>query len=206
MKTKRFLIALIIGAFAMIGNIQNRIYSQQDSITEFIPEILTERDVLENYTASDIINMSNDNSNIKDSIISKLDLLIPLTGIVIPFLFAFLIIVFYFSNKKEREKSRNEVLVKAMEHGQKLPDDFFKKEEKYDLSLKTLKQGLTVSGVGLGFVAWGIYDDEDILFIGLIVLLVGIAKLLFLFFGRKYFKNDKQYSDNNQKEITDTPQ
>ena len=194
MKTRRFLIGLMVVFSVIVGNLNYVVNAQNDNISEVIKQS-TIVDSIEseeiNGKYDDDISISNyhekfsqpkNDQTIMDKILSRVDILIPLTGIVIPFLFAFLIIASYFNYKNEKEKSFNQLLIKAMETGQQLPKEFFESKNsnnslKYDLSLRTLKRGLITAGVGLGIMVFGI-NNYDLFAIGVIILFIGVAQLL----------------------------
>ena len=102
MKTRRFLIGLMVVFSVIVGNFNYVVNAQNDNISEVIKQS-TIVDSIEseeiNGKYDDDISISNyhekfsqpkNDQTIMDKILSRVDILIPLTGIVIPFLFAFL--------------------------------------------------------------------------------------------------------------------
>ena len=75
-------------------------------------------------------------------------------GIIVPFLTAILIIFIIFAAKVYRERSRNELIAKAIEHGKELSPDLFSREEKNEKKSDPLTGALVSIGVGIGlFIA-----------------------------------------------------
>lgn len=123
-----------------------------------------------------------------------LDAIVPVLGITVPFLFAFLIIFFFIYYRNKKQKAHYQVIEKAIEAGRELPDGFFESPRSRQArpdKLVTLNQGLVFLGIGLGFaiwsiVLWSINGTEEsgggvgIFLLGLaaIFILVGAGKLI----------------------------
>lgn len=123
-----------------------------------------------------------------------LDAIVPVLGITVPFLFAFLVIFFFIYYRNKKQKAHYQVIEKAIEAGRELPDGFFESPRSRQArpdKLVTLNQGLVFLGIGLGFaiwslVKWGIDGTEEfgdsygIFLLGLaaIFILVGAGKLI----------------------------
>ncbi len=123
-----------------------------------------------------------------------LDAIVPVLGITVPFLFAFLIIFFFIYYRNKKQKAHYQVIEKAIEAGRELPDGFFESPRSRQVrpdKLVTLNQGLVYLGVGLGFAIWSIVkwsidgtaefgDSYGIFLLGLaaIFILVGAGKLI----------------------------
>ena len=45
---------------------------------------------------------------------------------------------------------------------------------------------------------WGVIEDVDLIGIGAIVFFIGVAQLLFIFLGKKYFVNNADSINNSQ--------
>lgn len=123
-----------------------------------------------------------------------LDAIVPVLGITVPFLFAFLIIFFFIYYRNKKQKAHYQVIEKAIEAGRELPDGFFESPRSRQArpdKLVTLNQGLVFLGIGLGFaiwsiVLWSINGTEEfgggvgVFLLGLaaIFILVGAGKLI----------------------------
>ena len=123
-----------------------------------------------------------------------LDAIVPVLGITVPFLFAFLIIFFFIYYRNKKQKAHYQVIEKAIEAGRELPDGFFESPRSRQArpdKLVTLNQGLVFLGIGLGFAIWSIVlwsingteefgDGVGIFLLGLaaIFILVGAGKLI----------------------------
>lgn len=123
-----------------------------------------------------------------------LDAIVPVLGITVPFLFAFLVIFFFIYYRNKKQKAHYQVIEKAIEAGRELPDGFFESSQSRQArpdKLVTLNQGLVFLGIGLGFaiwsiVMWSINGTEEsgggvgIFLLGLaaIFIFVGVGKLI----------------------------
>lgn len=123
-----------------------------------------------------------------------LDAIVPVLGITVPFLFAFLVIFFFIYYRNKKQKAHYQVIEKAIEAGRELPDGFFESPRSRQArpdKLVTLNQGLVFLGIGLGFAIWSIVkwsidgtevfgDSYGIFLLGLaaIFILVGAGKLI----------------------------
>ena len=123
-----------------------------------------------------------------------LDAIVPVLGITVPFLFAFLIIFFFIYYRNKKQKAHYQVIEKAIEAGRELPDGFFESPRSRQArpdKLVTLNQGLVFLGIGLGLaiwsiVMWSINGTEEsgggvgVFLLGLaaIFILVGAGKLI----------------------------
>lgn len=123
-----------------------------------------------------------------------LDAIVPVLGITVPFLFAFLVIFFFIYYRNKKQKAHYQVIEKAIEAGRELPDGFFESPRSRQArpdKLVTLNQGLVFLGIGLGLaiwsiVMWSINGTEEfgggvgVFLLGLaaIFILVGAGKLI----------------------------
>ncbi len=123
-----------------------------------------------------------------------LDAIVPVLGITVPFLFAFLIIFFFIYYRNKKQKAHYQVIEKAIEAGRELPDGFFESPRSRQAlpdKLVILNQGLVFLGIGLGLAIWSIVmwringTEESgggvgIFLLGLaaIFILVGVGKLI----------------------------
>lgn len=138
-----------------------------------------------------------------------LDAIVPVLGITVPFLFAFLIIFFFIYYRNKKQKAHYQVIEKAIEAGRELPDGFFESPRSRQArpdKLVTLNQGLVFLGIGLGFAIWSIVmwsingteefgDGVGIFLLGLaaIFILVGAGKLILY---RVSSRPDNDHTDN----------
>ena len=81
-------------------------------------------------------------------------------GIISPFLTAIIIILIVFISKVLRERSKNEVIMKALEHGKDLSPELLadrRKEKKSD----PLASSLIIIGIGVGiFISLYLFFNE----------------------------------------------
>lgn len=123
-----------------------------------------------------------------------LDAIVPVLGITVPFLFAFLIIFFFIYYRNKKQKAHYQVIEKAIEAGRELPDGFFESPRSRQArpdKLVILNQGLVFLGIGLGLAIWSIVmwsingtkesgGGVGVFLLGLaaIFILVGAGKLI----------------------------
>lgn len=138
-----------------------------------------------------------------------LDAIVPVLGITVPFLFAFLVIFFFIYYRNKKQKAHYQVIEKAIEAGRELPDGFFESPRSRQAlpdKLVILNQGLVFLGIGLGFaiwsiVMWSINGTEEsgggvgIFLLGLaaIFILVGAGKLILY---RVSSRTENDHTDN----------
>lgn len=138
-----------------------------------------------------------------------LDAIVPVLGITVPFLFAFLIIFFFIYYRNKKQKAHYQVIEKAIEAGRELPDGFFESPRSRQAlpdKLVILNQGLVFLGIGLGLAIWSIVmwsingteefgDGVGIFLLGLaaIFILVGAGKLILY---RVSSRPDNDHTDN----------
>jgi len=101
-------------------------------------------------------------------------------GIIVPFLTAVLILLIVFLYKAFKEKTRNELIAKAIEHGKDLSPDFFTREEKSSRKSDPLTSALVSIGIGIGlFLAlYFFFGGFKFAAFGCIPLFIGIGQLV----------------------------
>lgn len=108
-------------------------------------------------------------------------------SVILPFLTAITIILIVFISKYLRDRSRDQVIMKALEAGKELSPDFFKNS---DLSREKKSDPLTGAlvsiGVGIGLFAALYFFFGGIKFaaFGLIPLCIGIGQLIAYFVNK----------------------
>lgn len=107
-------------------------------------------------------------------------------GITVPFLTAILIILIIFLAKAYKEKSRNELIAKAIEHGKDLSPDLFAREQKPLKKSDPLTSALIYIGLGIGlFLAlYFFFGGFKFAAFGCIPLFVGLGQLVAYFVNR----------------------
>jgi hypothetical protein len=122
--------------------------------------------------------------------------LIPIFGIVATFATPIFIILIIFMHKTRQEKSRNEVLKSAIEHGRELPPDFFKAPEKPKESLLRTATFFLAFGVGIGLFFYLFFTPtgQGLRFasIGLIFIFLGLGQLIAYLIEQKQKKTGEQ--------------
>ncbi len=99
-------------------------------------------------------------------------------AIISPFLTAIVIILIIFITKAMRDKSRNQVIMKALEHGTELSPELFRDETKKKKD--PLTSALATIGVGIAlFISLYLFFDYQLKYaaFGFIPLFVGIGQL-----------------------------
>ena len=111
----------------------------------------------------------------------------------VPFIAIISIIWFILSYKQKQNKMKAELMVKAIEHGQTIPNNFFETKEKKN----SLKKGIIWTSVGLGiilfFVIIGFTGNKNAfsgMAIGIIPTFVGIGHLLYHSLDKKAKKEE----------------
>lgn len=114
------------------------------------------------------------------------DIIIPIFGIIAPFLTAVLIIFFIMRAKVLKDKSRNELIAKAIEHGKDLSPDLFARDEKNVRKSDPLTGALVSIGVGIGlFLAfYFFFGGFKYAAFGCIPLFIGIGQLVAYFVNK----------------------
>ena len=116
-----------------------------------------------------------------------------------PVAMVILITWFKYNSKNKQDKLRAELMIKAIEHGQTIPDNFFeeKKEEK-----NSLKKGIIWTSAGLGIVSFfvliGLIKEQDAFAgtaIGSIPTFIGIGYLLYNYLVDRQEKSKENDSD-----------
>ncbi len=112
-------------------------------------------------------------------------------GIIVPFLTAVLIILIVFLSKIYRERSRNELITKAIEHGKDLSPDLFSREEKPSKKSDPLTSALVSIGLGVGLclALYFFFDGIKFAAFGFIPLFIGIGQLVAYFVNKKNTQN-----------------
>lgn len=111
-----------------------------------------------------------------------------------PFVTAVIILLIIFISKTIRDKSRNQVVMKAIENGVDLSPDIFndqRSRKKYD----PLTSSLVTIGTGIGvFTALFIFFDNELKFaaFGFIPLFIGIGQLVGYIVKKKKDKEENQ--------------
>lgn len=107
-------------------------------------------------------------------------------GIISPFLTAIIIILIVFISKVLRDRSRNEVIMKALEHGKELSPELLadtRKEKKSD----PLTSSLVIIGIGIGiFISLYLFFNElKYAAFGFIPLFIGLGQLIAYLINKK---------------------
>ncbi len=104
--------------------------------------------------------------------------LVPIFGVVSPFFMVIVIIFIIFYTKMKNEKSKNEVIMKAIEKGVELSPEFLKDnmpEKKRDpLTAALIMIGL---GIGLFISLFLFFNDLKYAAFGFIPLFIGLGRL-----------------------------
>lgn len=110
---------------------------------------------------------------------------IGLFAVISPFITAVIILLIIFITKYLRDKSRNEVVAKALEMGKELPVEFFATPESKK-NEDPLRSALISIGVGIGlFIAlYFFFDNFKFAAFGCIPLFIGIGQLIAYFINK----------------------
>lgn len=108
-------------------------------------------------------------------------------GILVPFTTAVLIIAIIYLAKYFKEKSRNELIAKAIEHGKDISPDLFKSNEKPRKPSDPLTSALVSIGIGIGLFGafYFFFDGLKFAAFGLIPLSIGLGQLVAYFVNKK---------------------
>ena len=113
--------------------------------------------------------------------------LVIFTALIIPFVCAVLIVFFIIRGITSRQREHNKLIEKAIECNYPLPNDFFKAPKQHK---SRLQSALVWLAWGIGIISFCLIMSNDTVYaIGLIPLLVGIAKLI------TYFVEDRKKED-----------
>jgi len=110
----------------------------------------------------------------------------------VPFIAIVLIVWLIFRYRHKQNKLKSELIIKAIEHGQTIPNDFFETTGK-----NPLKKGIIWTSTGLGiilfFVMIGFTGNKGAfsgIAVGIIPMFVGLGHLLFHFFDKEQAKEN----------------
>lgn len=113
--------------------------------------------------------------------------LVVFSALIAPFVCAVLIVFFIIRGITSRQREHNKLIEKAIECNYPLPNDFFKAPKQ---SKSRLQSALVWLAWGIGIISFCLIMSNDTVYaIGLIPLLVGIAKLI------TYFIEDRKKED-----------
>ena len=125
------------------------------------------------------------------------EFMVPVAAILATFIFpvimVILIIWFKTNAKNKQDKLRAELIAKAIEHGQTIPDNLFEEtKEKKNL----LQKGIIWTAVGLGISLFFLANtggkiDESV-GLGFIPMFVGLGFLFIHFFDKKQEKKEEK--------------
>lgn len=96
-----------------------------------------------------------------------------------PFIAGILIVLIVFISKIMRDKSKNQVIIKAIEHGAEISPELFKEQPKKPKD--PLASALVIIGVGISmFIALFLFFDYQLKFaaFGFIPLFIGLGQLV----------------------------
>ena len=113
--------------------------------------------------------------------------LVVFSALIAPFVCALLIVFFILRGITSRQREHNKLIEKAIECNYPLPNDFFNAPKQ---SKSRLQSALVWLAWGIGIISFCLIMSNDTVYaIGLIPLLVGIAKLI------TYFVEDRKKED-----------
>ena len=113
--------------------------------------------------------------------------LVVFSALIAPFVCAVLIVFFIIRGITSRQREHNKLIEKAIECNYPLPNDFFKAPKQHK---SRLQSALVWLAWGIGIISFCLIMSNDTVYaIGLIPLLVGIAKLI------TYFIEDRKKED-----------
>lgn len=105
-----------------------------------------------------------------------------------PFLTAIIILAIVYTTKIMRDRSRNRLIEKAIEHGRDISPELFKGNERPKLPKDPLTSSLVTIGAGIAiFIALFLFFDNQLKFaaFGLIPLFVGLGQLTAYLINKK---------------------
>lgn len=204
MKRLAYFLTIVIIANIFFSSCQRKAITQEE-INEFSQKINTELAEL-NKNAKDSITVAIPDSSSSDSVViitpdesakianisihqSNNDagfwiVLIVFIAVVIPFASLVLVIFFALRAITSRQRERNKLIEIAIKSNYPLPDNFFSNPQ---TSRTRLQSALVWLACGIGTIAFFLVIFDDALYaIGIIPLLIGIAKLI------TYFVEDRK--------------
>ncbi len=112
-------------------------------------------------------------------------------AILMPFLTAIIILAIVYTTKIMRDRSRNRLIEKAIEHGRDISPELFKGNERPKLPKDPLTSSLVTIGAGIAiFIALFLFFDNQLKFaaFGLIPLFIGLGQLTAYLINKKNSK------------------
>lgn len=117
---------------------------------------------------------------------------VEVVAVIVPFLTAVSILLIIFVTKYFRDKSRNEVLMKALDKDVELSPEFFQSAQSEKKKSDPLTSALVTIGVGIGlFIAlYLFFNDFKFAAFGFIPLFIGLGQLIGYLINKKQKNQD----------------
>jgi uncharacterized membrane protein YdcZ (DUF606 family) len=112
--------------------------------------------------------------------------------VVSPFVTGILIVLIVFISKTLRDKSKNQLIMKAIEHGTEISPELFKEQQRKPRD--PLTSALVTIGMGISlFIALFLFFDYQVKFaaFGFIPLFIGLGQLTAYLINKKNNQNEK---------------
>lgn len=120
------------------------------------------------------------------------ELIIPVIAIIAVFSVPILIVFFSLLFKYKNKKAKYNLVQKALEAGQPLPENFFQEKANDNVLTKGIKNAFT--GIGLFIFLWFLTDEFGLACIGLLVMLTGFGQIVIHYAQQR---SNKKESDND---------
>ena len=187
---KRFLVFAVM-AFALLMAMPGVAAEKADSAAIAAADSIRQAELTSNIL--DIVRQEmNHYDGNSESVEDILAMMIPLSAIIMPFLFACAVVAIAFWLTTKRRRMKYDMVEKAIENHYQLPEYAFHEQPKPVSKTATLRSACTIMAVGVGVTLFFIINgDMEVAALCSMIFLIGLGKLVVYLVERK---------NNNKKE------
>jgi Ca2+/Na+ antiporter len=191
---KRFLIFAVM-AFALLMAMPGVAAEKADSAAIAAADSIRQAELTS--TIQDIVHqeMGNIPRRYSNPIGDLFESLIPLSAIIMPFLFACAVVAIAFWHTTKRRRMKYDMVEKAIENHYQLPEYVFHEQPKPVSKTATLRSACTIMAVGVGVTLFFIINGNmEVAALCSMIFLIGLGKLVVYLVERK--NNNKKEEEN----------
>ena len=140
-------------------------------------------------------------NNIPEILSEAQNILIPIFGITIPFAMVCIVVYLIVNHETRRRKMKYDMVEKAIEHGQQIPEYVFYNQSKEKQKNSTLNTCIVLLSVGFAITLFFIIEhDYEVAALASMIFLIGLGRLIVYILDRK--KQEKSDTTQNDTEET----
>lgn len=194
---KRFLIFAVM-AFALLMAMPGVAAEKADSAAIAAADSIRQAELTS--TILDIVRQEmNHYDGNSESVEDILAMMIPLSAIIMPFLFAIAVVAIAFWHTTKLRRMKYNMVEKAIENHYQLPEYVFYEQPKPVSKTATLRSACTIMAVGVGVTLFFIINgDMEVAALCSMIFLIGLGKLVVYLVERK--NNNKKEEEENPSE------